>query len=179
MVRSRRAPRGGFKTFPKRASLWIPFEVTQALTSAGIVVASGDLLANYFGQTGEEVPIGSTIGPVIWTIGMRPTVDSVIDTSYRVEMAMQLEKEGGRATLPSPGTDIIDAPWKGQMFYTGQLIEDASTPTFAAPTVQQKERTNAMRKITGNGQILRFFSVPSANTDFTLTHIGNVFLKLP
>ena len=56
--------RTGNRTFPRRSRLWLLFEVTLALTTAGTVVATADLLGNYFSQTGEEVPIGSTIGPV-------------------------------------------------------------------------------------------------------------------
>ena len=33
------------------------------------------------------------------------------DPKFRVELVMQLLPEGGRATLPNPGTDIIDAMW--------------------------------------------------------------------
>jgi len=109
-----RRKRTGNKTFPKRSTLWIPFEVSIALTTAGTVVASADLLANYFAQTGAEVPVGATVGPVRWTAGLRPTVSTTLSPSWRAEMGMQLVPEGGRATLPSPGTDIFDSMWYGQ-----------------------------------------------------------------
>ena len=170
--------RTGSKTFPRRARLWIPFDVTNSLDTAGTVVASVDLLANYFAQTGEEVPIGSTVGPVRWTMNARPTVDTTISSAWKAELLMQLEKEGGRATLPVLGVDIVDAPWYGQVFYTGQLAE-SSSGVFTAPSVSQKEHTSAMRKITGNGQILRIFGVSNSNVDFEVNHIGHVMLMLP
>jgi len=178
MARTRRAPRGGFKSFPKRASLWIPFEVSQTLATAGTVVASTDLLGNYFAQTGEEVPVGSTLGPIIWTMGMRPLVPATFSLNVRVEMVMQLEKEGGRATLPLPGVDIVDAPWYGQAVYDA-IPAEISSGVFNGPAIERSFRTNAMRKVTGNGQILRIFAVSQTNTDYVLDHIGHVFMKLP
>ncbi len=171
--------RTGTKVFPKRASLWIPFDVTNTMTTAGGAVASNDLLANYFSQTGAEVPIGATVGPVRWTAGMHAnSATASIDRTYSVEMLMQLEKEGGRVTLPVPGVDIVDAPWYGQMFYTGYLIEQAAG-VFQSYGIEKEFVTNAMRKITGNGQILRIFATANSNTDMNVRHIGHVFLKLP
>ena len=175
MVRRRRT---GNITFPKRATLWLPFDVTNVLTTAGTVVASGDLLGNYFSQTGEEVPVGTTLGPIRWTSQLAPAVGSVISSAFKAEMVMQLEKEGGRATLPVPGVDIIDAPWYGQMFYNLELQETAAG-VFNGAAVSERFETRAMRKVTGNGQILRIFAVPNSNTDYNLNHIGQVFLKLP
>jgi len=180
MARKRgRPPAGGFRTFPKRASLWVPFEVFNNLTTAGSRIESGDLLGNYFSQTGEEVPIGSTLGPIRWTCMFSPNADTqALELDYRAEMVMQLNREGGRATLATPGVDIIDAPWYGVMVYTGQLIESAAG-TFKAPAVAKDFRTDAMRKVAGNGQTLTITAVGSGSVDMNLRHLGHVFLKLP
>ncbi len=173
-----RRKRQGNRVFPKRSTLWVLFEVSLAMTTAGTVVASADLLGNYFGQTGEEVPIGSTIGPVRGTLSLASTAGNTADADYRLEMAMQMTREGGRATLPSPGTDIMDAMWYGQ-FSAPPIQQEISSGVFSTPASKQELLTNAMRKITGNGQQLQIFAVPSGNTDFTLTAIGVLMLKLP
>ena len=173
-----RRRRTGNRSFPKRSTLWLPFEVFATNATAGTVVATGDMLANYFGQTGEEVPIGTTIGPIRWAAGMSPLVVTTIDLNYRLEMAMQLVPEGGRATLPSPGTDIMDGMWYGQLLYDKQLIESASG-VFNAPTQVKEFETHAMRKVQGNGQELKIYMVANSNVDYVTTHIGVLMLKLP
>ena len=175
MARGRRT---GNRRFPKRSTLWIPFEVTLALTTAGTVVNSGDLLANYFGQTGEEVPIGSTVGPVRWLETVTLTTLSSNDPAWRAEEVMQLNKEGGRATIPSPGVDILDALWYGQIWNGAQLLE-AAAGVFQSGATAVYRMTKAKRKITGNGQVLIISAIPSSNSDMTMTHIGVVMLMLP
>jgi len=173
-----RRKRTGNRTFPKRATLWLPFEVTQVFVTAGAKVVSGDLLGNYFSQTGEEVPIGTTIGPVRWTAFVTANVTTAVDPKWRAELAMQVVREGGRAVLPSPGTDIMDAMWYGQVGDLGQKLETASG-VFTGRTTQYVNETKAMRKVTGNGQELKIFGVASANTDYDIVHIGVLMLKLP
>ena len=118
MAKSRR--RTGNRSFPKRSTLWLPFDVSAELATPGTVVETGDMLANYFAQTGEEVPIGTTLGPVRGVMGVHPTTATAPDRLFQLEAVMQLNREGGRATLPVPGVDIIDAMWYGQMFYTSE-----------------------------------------------------------
>ena len=173
-----RRKRTGNRTFPKRATLWLPFETTMQFTTAAGKVASGDLLGNYFSQTGEEVPIGTTLGPVRATAYLSALVATVNDRKYRLECAMQLVPEGGRATLPSPGTDIIDSMWYGQIGETNNLLEAASG-VFQVATLAHPVVTKAMRKVTGNGQELVMFGIPNSNVDYTLDVIGVVMLKLP
>ncbi len=172
-----RRKRTGNRTFPRRSRFFLPFDVSNDMTDAGSVVASGDLLGNYFSQTGEEIPIGTTIGPVRWTSRLIPNVLTSIST-VQLEAVMQLEREGGRATLPVPGVDIMDAMWYGQMFYEGQLLESAAS-VFSARAQSKDFETKSMRKITGNGQILRIFTVLDSNTDFNFDSIGTVMIMLP
>ena len=171
------APRGGFRQFPKRSGLWVPFDVSASLVTAGTVVTTGDLLGNYFGQTGEEVPVGSTISSVRGRWQMSPA-SAAVDRDAKVEAVMQLLPEGGRSTDPVPGVDIIDAMWYGQMFYTGHLLESAAG-VFSPNSVDQVFETKAMRKVTGNGQVLVISAVCNVSTDFDMNWIGNLFLKLP
>ncbi len=176
MARARR--RTGFKKFPKRVGLWIPFEVTIALTTAGSITNSNDLLANYFGQTGEEVPTGSTIGPVRGRLGVRPTASATFAVNNKIEIVLQLNKEGGRAVPPVPGVDILDAMWYGQVFVNGR-IEEISAGVFNQQWTMQDFSTKSMRKITGNGQVLILSAVQDTNTDYTVVYIGSVFMRLP
>jgi len=176
MARGRR--RTGNKTFPRRSRLWVPFEVTNTLITAGTVTASGDLLANYFGQTGEEVPVGSTIGPVRWMSQLNPAVGTATTESYRLEMGMQLVPEGGRATLPSPGTDIFDSMWYGQFSYDKTQVEIAAG-SFSGQSRHEYFNTMAKRKVTGNGQELKIYAVANSNTDYNLVSIGVLMLMLP
>jgi len=93
-------------------------------------------------------------------------------------MGMQLVPEGGRATLPSPGTDIFDSMWYGQMFYD-RVAQEVATDTFSGPQVYQVFNTKAKRKLQGNAQELKIYAVPSDNVDYTITNIGVVMLMLP
>ncbi len=176
MARVRR--RTGTRTFPKRATLWLPFDTVMTLATAGTPVESGDLLGNYFSQTGEEVPIGTTVGPIRGMMTLRPTVGSVFTTAIGVEAVMQLNKEGGRAVVAIPGVDILDGMWYGQMTMTNQPSEVASG-IFNQHPVERVFETNAMRKITGNGQVLIVTGVSDSNTDYTYRVFGNLLLKLP
>ncbi len=169
--------RGRASSFPKRSTLWLPFETTIALTTAGASVESGDILGNYFGQTGEEVPIGSTIGPVRGRYGLTPTVESVFDENNRVESVLQLNREGGRATLPVPGVDIGDFMWYGQAW--AQNGWEVGSGVFEASPVVMPCETKAKRKISGNGQTLTFSATQNTNVDYTLTFLGTVLIMLP
>ena len=176
--RTRRRPAGGFRTFPKRSTLWLPFEGTISMVTAGTVVASGDLLGNYFGQTGEEMPVGATLGPIRGRWRAVPTVNTSTDDSAHVEALMQLVPEGGRATLPVPGVDIVDAMWYGQLQFLAPEWE-ASSGVFQGPGVDAEFLTNAMRKVTGNGQELKVYAVSSTNVDITVKILGMILVKLP
>ena len=173
-----RRRRTGNRSFPKRSTLWLPFDQTIALTTAGTKVDSGDLLGNYFSQTGEEVPIGTTIGPIWGIMTLGPTITTAFTFAYLVEAVLQLNKEGGRATLPTPGVDIIDAMWYGQMPATGQVTEFAAG-SFAQVLSASAFTTKAMRKVTGNGQVLIVTAVADQNTDYDFRVVGNLMLRLP
>ena len=174
MVRRRRT---GNRNFPKRATLWLPFDTTIALITAGTNVESGDLLGAYFSQTGEEVPVGTTIGPIRGHVVLRPTVASAFSSAYGVEAALQLNKEGGRAVVAKPGVDIIDAMWYGQISVNVGGTEISSGVFNQAP-VDQVFETKAMRKITAVGQELVMTAVSDDNTDYTLRAFGVLMLKL-
>ncbi len=174
-----RRKRTGNRTFPKRATLWLPFEATVALTTAGAVVQTPDLLGNYFGQTGEEVPIGTTLGPVRGRWSIRPDVATATDFSAHVEALMQLVPEGGRAVAPIPGVDIVDAMWYGQMFALFNEVETASGVFAVISGNDQEFVTKAMRKVTGNGQELKISAVLNTSVDYDVTWLGHIMLKLP
>jgi len=167
-----------FRKGPKRGSLWVPFDVQCLLTTGGTRVQSGDILQAYFTQTGEEVPIGSTIGPVRGKARMLPSSPTAIDRAFVARCALQLNREGGRATLPSPEDDIMDGMWYGDIFYTNVLTE-VSAGIFQGATVVEPFETKAKRKITGNGQTLTVTADPSSSIDFQLDFVGHMFLMLP
>jgi len=170
--------RTGNRTFPKRGTLWLPFEATASLTTAGTVVQTADLLTLYFSQTGAEVPVGTTIGPIRGRWAMRPAVSSVGDVALHVEALMQLVREGGRASLAVPGVDITQAMWYGQQFSEKTAVEAASG-VFVTATQAMLFQTDAMRKIEGNGQELRVTLVQNSNVDFDYTFLGTIFMRLP
>ena len=170
--------RTGNRTFPKRATLWLPFDQSMSLVTAGTVVDSNDLLGNYFGQTGEEIPTGSTLGPIRGIQTLRPTGASTFDVGFGLEAVVQLLKEGGRATSPIPGVDIIDAMWYGQMT-ASQPGTESATGVFTQAIVEKPFESKAMRKVTGNGQILVVSAVPDSNTDYTYRVLGSILVRLP
>ena len=176
MARSRK--RTGNKTFPKRATLWLPFDVSLSMTTAGSIVESGDLLGNYFGQTGAEIPVGATVGPIRGRWVLEPQALATFDGSGQVEAVLQLLKEGGRAVSPVPGVDIIDAMWYGQAFFEGRIVE-ISAGVFNQQQHSMPFETRAMRKITGNGQILVVSAVDETNTNYDIRVLGNIFVRLP
>ncbi len=156
----------------------MPYDILMLFDTAGTVVQSADFLANYFSQTGEEVPIGTTIGPVRGEMMLFPTVETAIDRKVSIEQVLQLVPEGGRATLPSAGIEIVDGMWYGPMFWGGQN-QEAATGVFAAAARIKPFETRAMRKVTGNGQELRVYGVSNSNADYSLRFIGVLMLKLP
>jgi len=177
MVRTRR--RTGNRTFPKRATLWLPFDISMAFTTAGGRIESGDMLGNYFGQTGEEVPIGTTIGPVRGKMSLTPNVITASNITTKMEAVMQLNKEGGRLVAATPGVDIMDGMWYGQM-YVPFAEHEISAGTFGADGVGNLDfSTKAKRKITGNGQVLVVTGVLNVNDDYNWNAIGVIMLMLP
>jgi len=175
---ARRRRRTGNVTLAKRSVLWLPFDVQMTLATAGTVVESGDILANYFGQTGAEVEKGTTLGPIRGRWAANPLVATAFETSGQIEAVLQLVPEGGRAVSPVPGVDIIDAMWYGQMFLEGFFGESASG-VFKQSVHSQVFETKAMRKVTGNGQVLTIHAVQESNTDYEVKFIGSILLKLP
>jgi len=173
-----RRKRTGNRTFPKRATLWMPFDSELAMTTAGTPVQTSDLLGNYFAQTGAELPVGSTIGPFRGIYVLRPTVATTANDNFTAECVVQLVREGGRATDPVPGVDIMDGMWYGQIAATARFGETASGVFSQLPTEKVFE-SKAMRKITGNGQELRATAVANQNTDYSLRFIGVLLIRLP
>ena len=174
----KRFRRGRASSFPKRSTLWVPFDELLAFTTSGTTVRSGNLLSNYFGQTGEEVPIGSTVGPVRGKMRLAPNVTSVTDSLQGIEMALQVVPEGGRTQAPVPGTDIMDAMWYGQLFASAVSQETASG-VFGGPGLLMDFNTKAKRKITGNGQELILSGQVLTNADYNLRVFGVLMIMLP
>ncbi len=170
--------RTGNRTFPKRSMLWCPFDVTVSLVSSASPVSNGDLLSNYFSQTGEEVPIGSTIGPVRGRWLIEPAVSTTFAFDQAVTALLQLNKEGGRTQTASPSADILDAMWYGQMAANGAIVESAAG-VFNQLAREGAFDTKAMRKITGNGQQLVPTAVQNGNADYDVRFFGNVMIRLP
>jgi len=170
--------RTGNRTFPKRAMLWIPFDESISLVTAASPVSGSNLLASYFSQTGEEVPIGSTIGPIrgVWQVS--PTVDTTFDAFYNVQAVLQLNKEGGRTQTANPDNDILDAMWYGQMVASAPATETAAG-VFRQFATEHPFTTKAMRKVTGNGQELIPTAIATGNADYTVRFVGNLMIRLP
>ena len=175
---ARRRSRTGTRTFPRRTTLWVPFNEQITVVTAGTPVRTSTLLGVYFNQTGEELPIGSTVGPVrgLWTAA--PSVGTAADVNQIFTAVMQVVKEGGRATAPAPTADILDAMWYGQLAAT-ELQREIAAGTFTTAAVATPLATKAKRKITGNGDELIITAVPGTSTDFILTFFGNVMIMLP
>ena len=91
---------------------------------------------------------------------------------------LQLNKEGGRAVTAQPGVDILDGMWWGQMHAHNSSRETAAS-TFAQFPTEEPFVTNAMRKITGNGQVLIMTAVGDQATDYTVRLFGVIMLRLP
>ena len=176
MARTRR--RTGNRTFAKRSTLWLPFDVFAELAVAGTVVETGDLLGNYFSQTGEEVPVGSTLGPIRGKWGATPAVVTATGEDVIIEALIQLNREGGRATLPVPGVDITDGMWYGQLLLDWPEWE-ISSGTFGSRGFHEQLLTNAKRKVVGNGQTLTMSAVSNTSVDYTIRAVGNLMLMLP
>ena len=177
MARPRR--RTGNRSFPKRSKLWIPFDKTIGLETANAAVSTANLLEGYFSQTGEEVPIGSTIGPIrgLWSLG--PNVLTVIG-NIGIMAAIQLVPEGGRAVLPRPDVDIMDGMWYGQLNANMALSEIAAGTFSAQPmTVNEKFETQAKRKTSGNGQELLLTAVSDTTIDYNVYVFGMIMITLP
>jgi len=173
MAKHRRSGR-----FPRRAMLWIPFDVSIALVSGSSPVSGGNLLAAYFSQTGEEVPIGATIGPVRGKWAVSPAVATTFATAASMKALLQLNKEGGRTQTANPDNDILDAMWYGQMFTTSPASE-VSAGVFNQFATEREFHTKAMRKITGNGQELIPTAITDTNADYNVRFVGNLMIRLP
>jgi len=167
-----------FKTFPKRATLWLPFDANLQLVTAGTVVVSANLLGNYFTQTGEQVPIGTTLGPIRGEVVLTPVIATVFSTDWTVEALVQLLPEGGRAVSPIPGVDIVDAMWYGQMA-ANALVTETAAGVFSQLATTRPFESKAMRKVTGNAQQLLLFGASNDNTDYQYRVFGHIMLKLP
>ncbi len=173
-----RRKRSGNKNFPKRSSLWLPFSEQIALTTANSPVKSSTLLDEYFNQTGAELPVGATLGPIRGIVVITPNVSTVFNSNQSFMAVLQLVPEGGRTQTPNPTGDIMDAMWYGQFAATTPAGESAAGVFIQMPTVVPFE-TRAMRKITGNGQDLIVTAESFNNADYNLQFLGNVFIKLP
>jgi len=147
------------------------------MVTSGLEVQSVDLLAAFFADTGQEIPVGSTIAAVRGRATLFPTG---ADTGARGDVCMAFMSkvpESSWSGIPDPESEIVDGMWYGQFIYGGRL--ESAAGVFAAGSVEQKMETAAKRKITATGDELRLVGVMNTGTDYTLQVAGNVLIMLP
>ena len=173
-----RRRRGRSTGIPKRATLWVPFKDDLVMTVSGTVVQSVDLFANFFTDTGQEIPVGTTITTIRGKALLRGAAAGIGVKGDVVMAALAKVPESSWQSLPDPESEIMDGMWYGQFIYPGNL-ESATDVFGSSAEVAEVIETKAQRKITATGQELRMVAVADSGVDYTLEIVGNILLKLP
>ncbi len=163
-------------TFRKRQNMWIPFYVEELTLSASGSVSSGDMLARYNSEVGREVPIGSTIGPIIGNVTV---LGDAVNFNWDIFAGIQLIDEGqnaGTVTLELEPGDFI---WYGTLM-GNNIVNETAAGTFTPQSQTFPILTRAMRKTKTIGEELVItFDEVSADVGVSLRVALHTFLKLP
>ncbi len=161
---------------PRRANLWLPFEISgQEVTSNG-TVSLLTLLANYLTGHGAEVPIGTTLGPIRGSLHVHAEAAGLFPVFMA---AIYLAPEGGLTSPPTLDTEQVDAMWYTTHTLNGMVSETAAG-VFGSVATSLPIQTKAMRRITEIGQALVFQIDEVAGQGDVLFDIhGHIFMKLP
>ena len=175
--RSRRTFR---RSGARRSTLWLPFDDTIALATSGAAVQSADLLANYFTDMGEEVPIGTTITWTRMVISYGPTTpQDLVASRPTLQGFLALVPEGGYAQIPDPGAEIVNGFMYFNMDYKYESYRIAAADTFITSPTQKSFESEGQRKTQSAGQQVAGVFVQDSSTDFNVRIHGNILLKLP
>ncbi len=161
---------------PKRATLWLPFSANIALQDSGVQLQSADLLTNFFTDTGQEIPVGTTIGPIRGRVLISSQVPGA--SQQTIQCAIAKVPESSWSGVPDPGNEIMDGMWYGA-YYTSAWASEFAAGTFKAVSQDYLLETSAKRKITATGQELRLVAVANSGDNTDVDVAGFVLLMLP
>ena len=158
---------------PKRGNLWLPFNVNGTITSASS--GSFDLLTRYLAEHGSEIPVGTTLGPIIGELALDP---ATVGSEGTIWSAIFLAPEG-----VTPGY-ALEAEQLDGMWYLATQLNRATVETaagvFEALIQHYPIMTRAMRKITEIGQqLLLQVDEITAGGNVAMRAQGHIFMKLP
>ncbi len=157
-----------------RAMLWLPFRATiNSLGSTGITTAQ--LQTNYFSDTGEEIPVGTTVTRVR---GLYSVVCQAIAVRQAFNAALALVPEGGYGTIPSLASEIFDAFWYLAGRTSGEVSETAAGVFGAVDTVYPID-TKGKRKIKEVGEEITLIVQNTAGSIIDVQAHGYMLLQLP
>jgi len=160
---------------PKRQNIWLPFHIEGVALASGGTVNLTTLLGRYLADVGREVPVGTTIGPVIGELMVKHTTSAA---TWQVFAAMYLKREEPVASTAALELEVIDALWYGVLMGKAESSQDG-VGFFTLPQIYPI-MTRAMRKVRAPGDTLVIqFDEVSANTALVIDIGMHIFMKLP
>jgi len=160
----------------KRSTMWLPFYQEGLGLSAGGVGISSDLLSRYQTEVGREVPIGTTIGPIIGNVSL---LGDTVGATFACFAAIQLVHEGETASETALELEPGDFPWYGT-FLSQNPVEETAAGVFQVKPETFHVMTRAMRKTRAVGDQLHIiFNEVSSDAGFAVDIALHCFLKFP
>ncbi len=169
---TRRTRRSG----PKRQNMWLPFYLELLTLGAGSTISTTALLNRYLTDVGRQVPIGTTLGPIIGEVGL---TFSDLGADPSVFARIYLDREGAAVGQASLELEATDSMWYAT-WLPSRLVNETAAGTFTKSPDVHEVRTRAMRKVISPGDVLIMqFDEASGDAGCTIEIAMHIFMKFP
>ncbi len=161
---------------PRRQNMWLPFYFEGLTVSAGGTISTGNLLARYQTEVGREVPIGTTIGPIIGNLSV---LGDTVGLAPDLFGGIELIREGQSVTVVDLELEPADLIWMGTHMGLSTVMETAAG-VFAVEREPWHVETHAMRKTRSVGDEM-FLKVDEVSGDAgaSMSVAFHLFLRFP
>jgi len=161
----------------RREVVWIPWQsASVAAAHGGQTVIEADLLANYLGDSGREVPKGSTLMRIRGTVNYRALLAAQVVQMVTVIVRTREDE----VYIEALHTEIVNPVWRDDFNYTFRSLETAAA-SFSAESVTRTLDSKA-RRIFENADKLQMISrviLSTGSNDVEVLASGVVLLMLP
>ncbi len=162
----------------KRDMVWVPWQVElSTVLFQTLDVLSADMLANFFGNTGAELAVGTTIMRIRGSFLMLGVAASQL---VQGSMAMLMVREDG--TFAELLMDEMLHPLWRHDINEKALLQAVGAGTFSVIPARYEIDSKAKRKVRETGerlQWLAFTSVSTSSASISVQGSGSILLMLP
>ena len=166
-------------TAPRRGRVWVPFHSTAAaVLQEGVqLLVNSDLLFLYFGQTGREIPAGTTVVRIRGSYRIDP---NSVGNKGQLTLAIVPMRQGG-VYGEDIRDDLVRPLWRDDYAYYGGAVETGAG-VFEPWSTTREIDAHAMRTLPENGMQLHMIGhadVVDGDEATSVQVMGAVLIFLP